>query len=283
MKRTKYLAVRFDIDSIACFERGIPKLRRLARKHGVPFSFFVNMGKSFNFGVNARSMLAKHNRPNSAAKLSLLEKLTLKGLLKTVLWNPPLGKTFTGCLEQLAKEGHELGLHGGMDHSLWQHCVHRMDYRQIAETFEPAYRQFEMHFGRPEGFASPGFQFNESVLQVLEDFKIRYGSDMSGDSPFPTVSNGRKYGFWQVPVNVIGPDHTPVIEQLLAGRVASNEISSSTVAGIRRHDFALIYGHPYVEGYHADILDSILTALEGEYEVVTVAEYLHRWRAVNDC
>ena len=282
MKRHKYLAIRFDIDSITCFERGIPKLKWIGRKYQAPFSFYVNMGKSFNFGVNVRSMLRRHGTLPPAAKLGLLKKLTLKGLFKTVFWNPPLGKTFLEPLEELQKEGHELGLHGGMDHSLWQHGIHDMDYKQIADTFEPAYNEFNKYFGVPKGFASPGFQFNDQVCQILDVFKFQYSTDMSGDMPFPTVSNGRKYGFWQVPVNVIGQAHTPVIEELLAKQKRPDDISKKVIDEIRRHEFALIYGHPYVEGYHINILDSILAALQGEYEITTVNEYLNKWRTIND-
>ncbi len=39
-----------------------------------------------------------------------------------------------------------------------------------------------------------------------------------------------------------------------------------------------MYGHPYVEGVQWRLLDAILAELSDDYEIVTVAEYLKRWK-----
>lgn len=39
-----------------------------------------------------------------------------------------------------------------------------------------------------------------------------------------------------------------------------------------------MYGHPYVEGVHTRQLAAILSEVTDDYDVVTVKEYLRRWK-----
>ena len=284
MDDTRWLAIRFDIESTTCLERGVPRLLELGRRYGVRFSFFANMGRSFNLWVNLRSRWTGTggSAESRSTKLPLKRKLGWDGILKTVFWNPALGRSFLGTLERILYEGHELGLHGGMDHARWQHSISRMDRDEVAGLLRPAYRQFEKAFGAPQGFSSPGFRFNTHVLDVLDELGLEYSSDMDGETPFPTRFNGKNHRLWQVPVNVIGGSHVPLIEESLAGNMGGGDICRRVVAEITGRRFAFLYGHPYVEGMHWEILGKTIEAICGDYRIVTVSEYLHRWRSRND-
>lgn len=109
---------------------------------------------------------------------------------------------------------------------------------------------------------------------------FEYASDMDGERPFrpPRPGRGRRYRHFQVPVNVIGEDSVPMIEQGLALGRSDARIVRDSVERIRERRFALMYGHPYVEGVQWRLLDAILTELSGDYETVTVAEYLRLWK-----
>lgn len=52
---------------------------------------------------------------------------------------------------------------------------------------------------------------------------------------------------------------------------------------IRARSFALMYGHPFVEGVRADLIERIVREVKDTHEVVTVGEYLARWRECRDC
>lgn len=309
------LALRFDVDSIRCIEEGIPRLRRLADEQEVRFTFFVNMGRSFNWRHTARHVLRGlvpggpdagggsagvddveddpgiRDEPDDAPlSLPTARKLGWSSVLRTVVRNPMLGDVYRSTLDALHADGHELGLHGGTDHAIWQRGLDELDADELEQLFRPAYETFESRYGKPLGFASPGFRYNREVLTLLDREGFRYASDMSGEMPFrpplePVESDGQSedpsrpplHDHYQVPVNVLGEGNVPLIEQGLARGVSENDIVSAIVDRITKRPFALMYGHPYVEGIRADLLGRVLDAVIDRYDVVTVAEYLRRW------
>ncbi len=103
---------------------------------------------------------------------------------------------------------------------------------------------------------------------------------MAGERPFrpPRQDGGSRYSHFQIPVNVIGENSVPLIEQGLARGHSHARIVQDAVDQIRGRRFALMYGHPYVEGVRWRLLDAVLSELSGDYDVVTVAEYLRRWK-----
>lgn len=285
MSRT--LAFRFDVDSVTCIERGIPELRRLADRFGVRFTFFVNMGYSFNWSHNVRHFLKRRGersvqpeRGDARSSLPTATKLGWTGILKTVLLNPRLGDRYRATFDALHAEGHELGLHGGTDHVIWQRSLDELGIRELEQLFRPAFEHFSERYGKPAGFASPGFRYNDVVLDLLDTEGFVYASDMSGESPFrPPAKDGRSHEHYQVPVNVLGERSVPLVEQGLARGVTPSQIEQSLVDAITVREFALVYGHPYVEGVNASLLGGALERVRDAYDVVTVAEYLNRWRA----
>lgn len=283
------LAIRFDVDSVTCIERGIPNLRRLADRLGIRFTFFVNMGHSFNWSHNIRHLLRKRREraPQSrsadeppARSLPTMAKLGWGGVLKTVALNPRLGDRYRETFDALHADGHELGLHGGTDHVVWQRSLDDLDRKELEALFRPAFEDFSDRYGRPTGFASPGFRFNDSVLELIDREGFAYASDMSGEEPFrPANDDGRKYRHHQVPVNVLGDHNVPVVEQGLARGESPEGIEQHLVDAITSREFALVYGHPYVEGVHSRLLEQALRRVMDRYDVVTVNRYLDRWKA----
>jgi peptidoglycan/xylan/chitin deacetylase (PgdA/CDA1 family) len=281
------LAIRFDVDSVTCLERGIPPLRQLARRLGVRFTFFVNMGYSFNWSHNARHLLGRRHRglgegrsvePRSSLPTS--KKLGWAGMVKTVLVNPRLGDHYKSTFDVLHAEGHELGLHGGTDHVVWQRSLENLSRDALDRLFRPAFEKFSDRYGRPAGFASPGFRYNGAVLDLLDREGFVYASDMSGETPFrPDGRAGKRHAHFQVPVNVLGRGNVPLIEEGLARGRSHARIVDDVVAGVEARDFALLYGHPYVEGVNASLLGDVLRRVMPNYEVVPVVDYLARWRA----
>lgn len=285
-------ALRFDVDSVTCLERGVPTLLRLGERHGVRFTFFVNMGRSFSWRHTVtRALRSRRTRatgedagPSPANKLSAAAKLGRGGVLKTVLMNPRLGWRYRPTLDGLFEEGHELGLHGGSNHATWQYALDELGEDGLERHVRLSFAAFRDRYGQPSGFASPGFRYNEAVLDLMDREGFKYASDMPGERPFrpPRPGARRRYAHFQVPVNVIGEGSVPMIEQGVALGRSSARIVRDAVERIHERQFALMYGHPYVEGVHWRLLDAILTELTGDYEVVTVAEYLRRWKETAD-
>ena len=287
--RRRTFAFRLDVDSVICLEEGIPNLLRLGDRHGVRFTFFVNMGRSFSWRHTIARKLRSRRKDGHGSgkgvssepyKMPATRKLGRGGILRTVLFNPRLGRRYRSALDLLHREGHELGLHGGSDHAAWQYSLDEIGDDGLERLFRGAFEEFRDRYGLPRGFASPGFRYNEAVLDLLDGEGFEYASDMAGEHPFrpDRRGGGSRYSHFQVPVNVIGEHQVPLIEQGLARGYSDERIVRDAVDRIRVRQFALMYGHPYVEGVHQRPLAAILSEVAGDYDVVTVNEYLRRWR-----
>ena len=181
-------------------------------------------------------------------------------------------------MDQLHSEGHELGLHGGVDHVIWQRSLGNLSKSEIDALLRPAYEEFRGRYGAPRGFACPGFVHNAYVYELLDAYGFTYSSDELGEEPFHPSDGHRDYTHLQVPVNVMGESHVPIVEQMLAMGHGDAAIVEACVDAIRARPFALMYGHPYVEGLRADILEGVIDAVGDSHRVVTVAQYVDRWQ-----
>jgi peptidoglycan/xylan/chitin deacetylase (PgdA/CDA1 family) len=282
----RVLAFRFDVDSVRCWEEGVPRLLALGRRRDVRFSFYINMGYSFNWAHNLRHFVLKRVRGGSSGRrapsLPTRAKLGTSGVLKTMFLNPRLGRRYRSALDGLHSEGHELGLHGGTDHVIWQRSLGELSRSEIDALLRPAYDEFQALYGSPRGFACPGFVHNGTVYELLDAYGFAYSSDELGEEPFHPREGGREYAHFQIPVNVMGESHVPIVEQMLAMGRPDAEIVDASVTAIRARQFALMYGHPYVEGIRADILEAVIDAVADSHRVVTVAQYLDLWRRARD-
>jgi peptidoglycan/xylan/chitin deacetylase (PgdA/CDA1 family) len=261
----KTFSFRFDIDSLADIETGVPRLLELGRELDVRFTFFVNMGKSFNWKTLGKGQGARGKGYSTTKRLGLLRTL------RTIVFNPDIGLSHKKILFKLLDSGHELGLHGGMDHPLWQWRLDEMSKDEINDLLKPAYDHFVNLFGKPKGFASPGFRYNRHVLELIDSYGFEYASDMEGERPFRP--EGVKH--LQVPVNIIGPGKKPLIEHLLESGLGEAEIKEKVEEEMEKRECAVIYGHPSFEGRLG--LREILTLVKrSEYQIIPMGELLEQ-------
>ena len=270
----KLFSFRFDIDSLTDIEVGVPRLIEIAGTLDVRFTFFVNMGRSFNW-----STVLSRQHPgarNSVSAARTINKLGLGRLLRTVILNPHIGFSHKKMLFRLLDNGHELGLHGGMDHPVWQWGLDNLSKVEIDDLLKPAYDHFVQLFGKPKGFASPGFRYNDFVLELMDDYGFEYASDMQGERPFVPEN----FRHLQIPVNIVGPGHKPFIEAMLASGLRSEEVvkkcKAEVDAVIEKNDIAVIYGHPAFEGKFDGLMALFdLIKVEG-YQVVPMMEIVEK-------
>lgn len=279
------LALRFDVDSVRCWEEGVPNLLGLAHQFGAQVTFFVNMGVSFNWSYQLRHWLRRSESPaprpqNDRCALPTLKKLGLRGALHTMLLNPRLGDRYRSTIDAARDHGHELGLHGGADHVIWQRALPTLTDAELRALFIPTFEQFVERYGQPAGFASPGFVWDDRVLRLLDELGFAYASDLPGTSPFRVErASGSSYQHYQVPVTVSGAANVPIIESLLCKGVPDSELVTTVVDMIRAQGSAVLYGHPYVEGVRIDLLRAVLDHLSSDYTFVTMNDYLSAWQS----
>ncbi len=278
----KTLSFRFDIDGVGDIEKGVPRLLDLARNLGVHFSFYVNMGKSVNLKWALLNKISKLQKKDKIKGVSLVGRHGKLGVMKALFKNPYIGLRYKSLLLQLISEGHELGLHGGMDHALWQYNISKMDFKEIRNLLLSAYKRFLKLFGKPLGFCSPGLSYNRDVLYLMDEFNFLYSSDMKGEIPFRPVLDGRELRHYQIPVNIIGyvnGKRVSLVNKLISEGKSQAEISSIVESEIKKRNTAVFYGHPSIEGIVTiDVLRKVIKfALDEGYEILKMKELVSRF------
>lgn len=240
--------VRFDIDTIVCIEQGVPRLLDLAEKLGVRFTFFANFGRS----IDRREMLFRDRRRvllntmGGSTKLSVIRKLGWLGLSRTLLLNPLICGSHLSLIRQAMEAGHEVGLHGGMNHGTWQRLGHDAPEAQFSTWLEEVMPLYTQVASTPGGFASPGGAGNRELYRVLRKRQFSYVSD---------VMNDKATGYWyedsglpHVPitghVNLV-----PLIENARANGRSETDILQSLRSWPQRVTFCSYYAHPLWEGF----------------------------------
>ena len=269
---------RWDVDHRVCITDGIPRIRAACRDFGVPNTFFVNLGRS----TNLREWLGK-GVTRSRAKLSDREAVHLikktgwpRFVLETAL-SRPVGLSFVPDLQALQAEGHELGLHGGMDHVVWSRRFHELPDETLESDLAESYAHFVRHFGKPAGFSSPGFYSDDRVMEFVETREFLYDADGIGGEPRRAAANGCVLRHWTIPVTLAGPRTIPFLEYHGARGTPETEVLRQLHAHLESRDLVVLYGHPCYEGVHEAMLRKVFAAaLEHGYRFVTMQTLAER-------
>jgi len=184
----KLFSFRFDVDTHRCVHVGMPALSELGRRLDAPFTFFVNMGRAVSIPTVVRGWgaanraVANGAKPRTAAKLSAREKLGWPGYLKAAVVNPRVGATAIDVIRSAAADGHEIGLHGGTNHQVWQSEAIRWSPERLSEEIDAVLPALSESLGGtpPLGFASPGWSTSDSLPELLAARGFRYLADLHG-------------------------------------------------------------------------------------------------------
>jgi peptidoglycan/xylan/chitin deacetylase (PgdA/CDA1 family) len=272
---------RWDIDHRVCVTDGLPRIRTVCRDFGVPNTFFVNMGRS----TNLREWLGK-GITRSKAKLADREAVHLikktgwpRFLIETALGRP-VGLNFVPELHATQAEGHELGLHGGMDHVTWSRRFRELPDRLLEADVEESYGHFVRHFGRPAGFSSPGFYSDERVMILLDRLGFLYNGDAIGGEPHLAQVGGRALRHWTIPVTLSGPRTIPFLEYHGAKGTTDAEVMRQLNQHLDVNEIVILYGHPCYEGVRDAILRRVFaTVMERGFRFITMQALAERLQA----
>ncbi|MGD8380405.1 MAG: DUF2334 domain-containing protein [Gammaproteobacteria bacterium] len=236
--------MRFDIDTIRCMRLGVPALLTLARELECSFTFFVNMGQS----VTRTPWSRKTRGSQPVTKLSVGDKLGLRDLITTLAFNPRVGARSPLVLRQAQFQGHELGLHGGSNHGLWQHHAMHWDRSRVEkEVTQGLMLMRRAGLSRPSGFASPGFTQPLELHTVLRKLEFDYVADghLPGEGVVATSSDG----LLKVNTNILGmPGNIGYLEWCMANGMNEAQMVTDFRQQLSRHQHAVMYDHPVVAG-----------------------------------
>jgi len=273
----KLFSFRWDIDHRACMTDGVPNIQSVCREFDVRHTFFVNMGRS----TNLREWLGKglknsRKKLNDMEAINLVQKIGWYRFAVETLLSRPVGRSFTGALQSLQSDGHELGLHGGSDHVVWSRRFSELPEDVIAEDVETTLAEFTNFFGAPAGFTSPGFKSDQRIMKLVEQLGFEYHGDAIGGAPHRTPANGQSYSHWTVPVTICGPRTIPYLEWHAARGTPENDVLAEFEGTLKTEQSAILYGHPCHEGLDSNLLRKIFEiVLDNGFRFVTHAEYVH--------
>jgi peptidoglycan/xylan/chitin deacetylase (PgdA/CDA1 family) len=268
----KIFSMRWDIDHLFCLEKGVPNILSVCREHSVKCTFFINLGKSLNLSEwLLKSFKKSLSKLTDTTSINIIKKIGYFNLFKILLTNPDVGLSRVDILRRIIDEGHELGLHGGMNHMLWSRNIKNMPEARIDAILKEAKDIYSQKTGdHVFGFAAPGFVWNTATMRCLERQGFVYTGDIEGDEPFYPEVDNRKLNIMCIPVTVIGPDTVPLIEYHAANGKSDNEITDLTCKKISEKQFSVLYGHPCYEGLKTEILTNIFKFVKNNnYQVMT--------------
>jgi len=254
----RLFAFRWDVDHRVCITDGLPRIRAVCRDFGVPNTFFVNLGRS----TNLREWLGK-GITRSKAKLAdpdavhLIKKTGWPRFIVETALSRPVGLTFVPEIQALQAEGHELGLHGGMDHVIWSRRFHQLPDEDLAADVDESYGHFVRHFGKPVGFSSPGFYSDERIMALLDRYGFGYNGDAIGGEPHLATAGGRTLRHWTIPVTLCGPRTIPFLEYHGARATPEAEVMRQLDEHLEARDWVVLYGHPCYEGVREGVLRQV--------------------------
>jgi peptidoglycan/xylan/chitin deacetylase (PgdA/CDA1 family) len=274
----RLFSFRWDVDHRVCMTDGIPRISEVCREFDVPNTFFINMGRS----TNLREWLGK-GVTKSKAKLQdreaihLIRKTGWPRFILETLRSRPVGLSFVDELRALQTAGHELALHGGMDHVVWSRRFSELSADQLREDLTESYAHFDRCFGKPIGFSAPGFKTDDRLRHLVDDFEFTYSGDRIGGRPARARAGGRPLKHWTIPVTLVGPRTIPFLEWHGARKTPDREVMEALEDHLRGNDLVVLYGHPCYEGVHPDVLRAVFTrVLEAGFRFVTHAEIASR-------
>jgi len=195
---TRIIGLKVDVDTCEGMKQGVPRLAALFRKHGVPVSFFVPMGKDHT-GWTIKRVFTKRGFLSKAGRVGVISTYGVKTLLYGLLLpGPNIALKNAALVRALAEEGHEVGIHG-LDHVYWHDHIKGLNRESTWKILAEAASVYGQVMGRePRSFAAPGWMINEHALAWFEDKGFIYTSDVRGRSIFMPRLGGTTFKVPQI-------------------------------------------------------------------------------------
>ncbi len=269
---------RFDVDTPLCVTTGVPSLLELARKKGVSFTFFINMGRA----VSYRYLVSRGKRRQEGivSKLGSLEKLGLVETLKTGFFNPPVGIAHRAVVRSIFNEGHEVGLHGGRNHATWQYAADTWTQQRITEEITWGKKSLEEIIGcSVMAFSSPGWNGGPTVNRILSKLGFQYSADLHGkDGACIQVCTDSR--LLQIRTNLSGePGGVGYIEWLTASGLSQEGALARTEEALADGQATtVLYDHPCYAGIQKlELLEELIDlVVRHGYKITTMNDILAR-------
>lgn len=276
MNKMNIAALRIDIDSKKGLDFGVPLLLNLFSRLNVNATFFVNMGTQWNLKTVFNTLFRSFKEISSSKnKIGLISKFGFIDFLKLLIHpKQEVGNSNYAMIREIKRAGHDVGLHGGIDHSIWLRNYKNFSEGEIERFIMPAYSSIKECLAMPpKGFASPGFVSDKKLLSVLSRLNFDYVSDEFSDQPYYIKIDSKN--ILQIPITA--GREIPLIEYYAAQGLTDSSIQNEILKMIykkKEEDKPFIwYIHALFEPIKKlRVLENLMVNLKDHFQIVTFEE-----------
>jgi peptidoglycan/xylan/chitin deacetylase (PgdA/CDA1 family) len=170
------IVLKVDVDTLRGTKEGVPNLARTLKRFGLKATFLFSLGPDHTGWALKRVF-----RPGFLQKVSrtsVVEHYGIKTLLYGVLLpGPDIGKQAATEMRAIDQAGHEAGIHA-WDHVAWHDQVRFQNPQWTKAMMKKSWDRFIEIFGhKPSTYGAAGWQMNETALEQLDAWGIKYSSD----------------------------------------------------------------------------------------------------------
>lgn len=244
--------IRVDIDTLEGLKKGIPILLGLSKKFNIKMTFFFPFG-GFQTGKNVFRIIKSRERIRRVNKKQLKNFNPFQLLKSTFNIEKDYSSLFKQFKEPILSLGNEIALHG-YKHYDWMNNLHSYNQETQESLLLAGFKEFQNTFKfSPKGFAAPGFQITEFIMEKIQKLPFSYGSNYYLESNLYVKNN-----YVEIPVNF------PLIEELLEKGKKEKEVIDYYIDRkekykIIKNKYILFYLHPLKEPIaNLEVLSSII-------------------------
>lgn len=272
----KRVSIRFDVDTHKCLSTGVPLLLKVAKEKDVKFTFFINVGRSISVWHSLLNLLRNETRAESAAHLSALNKLGGRHFIMTLIFNPRVTFRNEDIIRSIVDEGHEIGLHGGTNHSVWQHKAMDWSKCKLEKEIGWGLNILNQFTDSVFGFSSPCWISPKILNSVLNESGFKYSADLHGDPSMKV--NKTTNGLYEIPTQITAePGGVAFFENIEALSLDKSDSRAYIRDKIRAaEDRFVVYDHPYFFNEHRiDYLNYFIeSATKNGFTIVPMRELI---------
>jgi hypothetical protein len=197
--------------------------------------------------------------------------------LYAALANPAVGSGSADVVRDAATLGHEIGLHGGLNHAIWQEQGSGWARTRVEAEIDAVLPELKVLLDgkAPAGFASPGWTTHPELPEIVAERGFRYLADLHGPRPTSPRDSSKVGPLVNVRTQLTGePGGVAYLEHLRAIGLTDTALEERFLRDLERSgDHVVVYDHPYFAGIRelATVSRMVELARGSGYDVVPLA------------
>jgi len=237
--------LRVDVDTFEGLKKGIPKVLEISKKHEIPISIYLSLGK-YETGRNLFRKIQK--KEGIMGNIPPWKRNSFKSLLRGIILPAKnIGDKEKKYLQNIDKDS-DVEIHPhGYNHVRWSSNFPNLSKDKTRDIISSLIDEYTNIFQKmPIANAAPNFSVNKHYFQILVDNKFKFSSDFRYSEPFILQLEEKKSQLTQFPVT------EPTIEEHIIKGKSTNHIVSEYKVRFDNHvengtEYVCFYVHAVYE------------------------------------